>query len=61
VGMALGGFWADRGPPLTVFLASAATLALGSLVASVARGRLGRSSVADPLRPAPARSVPTKH
>lgn len=60
VGMALGGLWADLGPPMTVFLASAATLALGALVASLARGRLGRSSLADP-RPAPAKPVPTRH
>jgi len=41
IGMALGGVWADMGPPMAVFFAAAATLAMGSITASVARDRLG--------------------
>lgn len=44
IGMALGGVWADMGPPTIVFFASAATLAVGSVAATVARHRLGRAS-----------------
>jgi MFS family permease len=36
-GMALGGVWADAGPLMAGFLAAAATLALGSITASVQR------------------------
>ena len=44
IGMTLGGVWADMGPPMIVFFASATTLAVGSVAATVARDRLGRAS-----------------
>lgn len=39
-GMALGGLWADMGPPMGVFLAAAATLLVGAVIAGLASSKL---------------------